>query len=125
MLKPQWNTVDEVLASRSARDTARDANNLISQARTWQRHNVGDTPGFGGDLERALHSIKARVLSMPWETDLYFPIGDSRYESSFIPGVTLTPIPSLWGHPAGSGGNPADNAFIDGQIAAFLKTAAR
>ena len=82
LFKPQFNTVDEVLASRAARDTARDANNLISQARTWQRHNVGDTPGFGGDHEKALRSIKARVLSMPCETDLYFPIGDFRYEAS-------------------------------------------
>ena len=100
-------------------------NNLISQARTWQRHNVGDTPGFGGDHERALASIKARVLYMPCETDLYFPIGDADYESQFIKGVSLTPIPSLWGHSAGSGGNAADDAFINEQVAAFLKTAAR
>jgi homoserine O-acetyltransferase len=123
LFKPQFATVDEVLASRAARDTARDANNLIAQARTWQRHDVGDTPGFGGDHERALASISARVLSMPCETDLYFPIGDFRHEAQFIKGVTLTPIPSLWGHSAGSGGNPADNAFIDGRIGAFLKAA--
>ena len=121
LFKPQFKTVDEVLASRAARDTARDANNLIAQARTWQRHNVGDSPGFGGDHERALRSITARVLSMPCETDLYFPIGDFRYEAQFIAGVTLTPIPSLWGHSAGSGGNPADNTFIDAQIAAFVR----
>ncbi len=125
LFKPQWKTVDEVLANRTARDAARDANNLISQARTWQRHNVGDTPGFGGDHEKALGSITARVLSMPCETDLYSPIGDFRYESQFIKGVTLTPIPSLWGHSAGGGGNPTDNAFIDAQVAAFLKTADR
>jgi homoserine O-acetyltransferase len=124
LFKPQWKTVDEVLANRTARDAVRDANNLIAQARTWQRHNVGDTPDFGGDHERALRSITARVLSMPCETDLYFPIGDFRYEAQFIPGVTLTPIPSLWGHSAGSGGNPADNAFIDAQIAVFLRAGA-
>jgi homoserine O-acetyltransferase/O-succinyltransferase len=120
LFKPQWQTVDEVLASRTGRDAVRDANNLISQARTWQRHNVGDTPGFGGDHEKALASITARVLSMPCETDLYFPVGDFRYEAQFINGVTLTPIPSLWGHSAGSGGNPADSTFINDQVAAFL-----
>ena len=57
---------------------------------------------------------------MPCETDLYFPIGDFRYEAQFIKGVTLTPIPSLWGHSAGSGGNPPDNTFINDQVAAFL-----
>jgi homoserine O-acetyltransferase len=121
LFKPQFKTVDEVLASRAARDTARDANNLIAQARTWQRHDVGDTPGFGGDHQKALASIKARVLSMPCETDLYFPVGDFRYEAQFIKGVTLTPIPSLWGHSAGSGGNPPDNAFINDRVAAHLQ----
>ena len=53
---------------------------------------------------------------MPCETDLRFPIGDFRYESQIIPAVTLTPIPSIWGHLAGSGGNPADAAFINGEI---------
>ena len=39
---------------------------------------------------------------MPSETDLYFPVGDARYEAQFIPHVSLMPIPSLWGHPAGA-----------------------
>ncbi len=69
-----------------------DANDIILQMRTWERHNVGATPGFGGDVERALRSIKAPLLYMPSETDLYFPIGDARYEAAFIPGVSLTPI---------------------------------
>jgi homoserine O-acetyltransferase len=121
LFKPRWAGVDAVLDERTGRDAVRDANNLISQARTWQRHNVGDTAGFAGDHERALRSIQARVLYMPCETDLYFPVGDARYESPFIPGVRLVPIPSLWGHSAGSGGNPADNDFIDAQIRQFLK----
>ena len=121
LFKPQFATVDEVLASRIARDAVRDANNLISQARTWQRHNVGDTPGFNGDHERALASITARVLYMPGETDLYFPVGDAKYESPFIKHVSLTPIPSLWGHSAGSGGNAADNAFLNDRIRRFLE----
>jgi homoserine O-acetyltransferase len=120
LFKPQWASVEEVLASRTSRDAVRDANNLISQARTWQRHNVGDTPGFGGDQERALVSIKVPVLYMPSATDMYFPAGDASYESQFLKTVSLVPIPSLWGHSAGSGGNPADNAFIDQQITRFL-----
>jgi homoserine O-acetyltransferase/O-succinyltransferase len=39
-----------------------DANDLLAQAVKWQKHNVGETPGFGGDLPKALRSIKARVL---------------------------------------------------------------
>jgi homoserine O-acetyltransferase len=97
-----------------------DANDYILQARTWQRHDVGATPGFGGDTERALRSIKVPLLCMPSETDLYFPIGDARYEAPFIPKVTLMPIPSLWGHTAGAASNPADAKFLNENIASFL-----
>jgi homoserine O-acetyltransferase len=98
-----------------------DANDLILQARTWQRHDVGATPGFDGDVARALRSITVPVLYMPSETDLYFPIGDARFEAQFIRNVSLTPIPSLWGHPAGAGGNPADRAFLNETIGRFLE----
>lgn len=97
-----------------------DANNLILQMRTWEKHNVGATPGFGGDVERALKSIKAPILYMPSETDLYFPIGDARYEAAFIPGASLVPIPSLWGHTAGAASNPADAKFLNETIGKFL-----
>jgi homoserine O-acetyltransferase/O-succinyltransferase len=97
-----------------------DANDLILQMRTWQRHDVGATPGFGGDIERALRSIKASVLYMPSETDLYFPVGDARYEAAFIPKVSLVPIPSLWGHAAGGRGSAADARFLNETISRFL-----
>ncbi len=90
-----------------------DANDIILQMRTWERHDVGATPGFNGDLKRALGSIKVPVLYMPSETDLYFPVGDARYESQFIPNVTLHPIPSLWGHTAGAAPNAADSEFLN------------
>ncbi len=120
LFKPAQQTVDEVIASRVARDAVRDPNNLILHARTWQRHDVGDTPGFGGDHQKALTSITARVLYMPCETDLYFPIADARYEQQFLAKSTFTPIPSLWGHSAGGGSNAADATFINDSIRAFL-----
>jgi homoserine O-acetyltransferase/O-succinyltransferase len=97
-----------------------DANDLILQARTWQRHDVGTTPGFNGDVQRALRSIAVPVLYMPSETDLYFPVTDARFEAQFIPHVSFVPIPSLWGHPAGAGGNPVDRAFLNDNIGRFL-----
>lgn len=97
-----------------------DANNLILHMRTWERHDVGTTPGFGGDVEKALRSIKVPFLYMPSETDLYFPIGDAKYEAAFIPGVSLVPIPSLWGHTAGAASNPADGKFLNDKIRALL-----
>jgi len=97
-----------------------DANDLILQARTWQRHDVGTTKGFDGDVARALRSIAVPVLYMPSATDLYFPVTDAKFESQFISKVSFVPIPSLWGHPAGAGADPADRDFLNQKIAAFL-----
>ena len=116
---PAGTTFDQFMGSFRTRFSA-DANNYILQARTWERHDVGGTPGFGGDVERALRSITAPLLYMPSETDLYFPVGDARYEAQFIPNVQLVPIPSLWGHPAGAGASPADRKFLNETIAKFL-----
>ena len=88
--------------------------------RTWERHDVGETLGFSGNIERALRSIKVPLLYMPSETDLYFPVGDARYEAAFIPHVSLVPIPSLWGHTAGAASNPADSKFLNETTSRFL-----
>jgi homoserine O-acetyltransferase len=99
-----------------------DANNLILQMRTWEKHDVGTTPAFGGDVEKALGSIKVPFLYMPSETDLYFPVSDAKYEAGFMKTMTLTPIPSLWGHPAGAAADPADAKFLNETIGRFLST---
>jgi homoserine O-acetyltransferase len=117
---PPGTTFDTAWQAFRKRFSA-DANDYILQARTWQRHDVGTTQGFGGDIERALRSIKARVLYMPSQTDLYFPLTDAEYERTFIPRVTFTPIPSLWGHTAGAASNPADAKFLNDHIRTFLK----
>lgn len=98
-----------------------DANDVILQMRAWERHDVGTTSGFAGDTEKALRSITAPLLYMPSATDLYFPLGDARYEAAFIPHVTLTPIPSLWGHTAGAASNQRDAKFLNVTIARFLR----
>ena len=122
MFKPEFATVAAVLEAEVTRQMARDPNNLISQARTWQRHDVGETPGFGGDYVKALRSIRVPVLSMPSATDLYLPIGDAEYERQFIERVRFVPIPSLWGHRAGAGRNAADIAFLNSHIGTFLES---
>jgi homoserine O-acetyltransferase len=112
-------TFDQVLNSFRKRFSA-DANDYILEARTWERHDVGATPGYGGDVERALRSIKVPVLYMPSETDLYFPLGDARYEAPFIPKCELMPIQSLWGHTAGAASNPVDAEFLNKNIGRFV-----
>jgi homoserine O-acetyltransferase len=97
------------------RETPRDANNLISQARTWQRHNVGDTPPFGGDYAKALARSTSWSLHAERNRSV-FPNRRCAARGQFLPHATLTPIPSLWGHSAGSGGNRVDNDFIDQRV---------
>lgn len=114
-------TTFEQFAGRFKTRFSADANDYILQARTWEKHDVGTTPGFNGDTEKALRSIKVPVLYMPSETDLYFPLGDARFEAGFIPKVTWMPIPSLWGHTAGAASNPADAKFLNENIDKFLR----
>ena len=118
---PDRTLEQEIEARRKTFFANDDANDLILQARTWERHDVGATPGFKGDLERALRSIRVPVLYMPSETDLYFPLTDAQFESRFISQVAFVPIPSLWGHPAGAGTDPADRDFLNKKIGAFLQ----
>jgi homoserine O-acetyltransferase len=116
-----YDSIEAWLKQAEAGWLGRDANNVLWQAKMWQRHNVGDTPGFGGDFEKALRSINARVLFMPSETDLYFPVADSEHEARLIPGAKLVPIPSIWGHGAGAGRGPGDTEFLNRTIAAFVE----
>ncbi len=123
---PPGTTFDQVVDTfRNDFIPGADANDLILQMRTWAKHDVGATPGFDGDVEKALRSIKVPLLYMPSQTDLYFPIGDATYEAQFIPTVVFRPIPSLWGHTAGAASNPADAKFLNETIGRFLADDAR
>lgn len=96
----------------------RRAANCYAQLVTWYHGDISANPLYQGDLTRALKAIKARVLLMPSETDLYFRVADNALEAAHLSDAELLPIPSIWGHRAG---NPAANA----RDATFLKQAVR
>lgn len=98
----------------------KDANNLLTMARTWQTGDIGQTPGFGGDHVKALESIKAKAFVMPAEKDLYFPPEDEEYAVSHMSNAELRVIPGVWGHFAGGGANPVDIKFIDDALKELL-----
>ena len=98
----------------------KDANNLLAMLWTWQNGNIGNTPGFDGDFEKALGAVKAKAIVMPGQTDLYFPPEDNEYEVKFMPNAEFRVIPSIWGHFAGGGINPVDTEFIDTNIKELL-----
>jgi homoserine O-acetyltransferase/O-succinyltransferase len=98
----------------------KDANNLLTMLWTWQHGDLGATPGFDGDLERALGAIRAKAIVMPAEKDLYFPPEDNAYEVRHMPNAELRVIPGVWGHFAGGGVNPTDTEFIDDSLKELL-----
>ena len=112
-------TLDEQIKSHEEAFIDKDANNLLSQAMTWQMHDISKTTDFGGDLRKALRSIKCSTLLMPSTSDQYFPVTDSE-ESKFIPDVVLEPIQTIWGHTGGGGSDEKATRFLDAKISKFL-----
>jgi homoserine O-acetyltransferase len=103
----------------------RDANDLLAQIGIWQRGDISACPAFGGDIDRALAAITARVLLMPGQTDRYFDMRDNADEIGRLVNASsaeLHPIPSIHGHRAGNPvNNPVDRAFITAEISALLQ----
>ena len=117
-----------------------DAQDLLVLARMWQLGDVSLVrPGEGGadeatalkglgygipdddGYEKALKSIRARVLLMPCRTDQYFPPEDSEIEAKFLDKGTVEVIESTWGHIAGGGANEKDVEFINERVSKFLQ----
>jgi homoserine O-acetyltransferase/O-succinyltransferase len=101
----------------------RRAANLYAQALAWYHGDISDDPRYRGDLPAALGAIRARVLLLPGETDLYFRVADNAAELAHLAQGALHPIPSIWGHRAGNpSANPADAAFLRERVRAWLET---
>jgi homoserine O-acetyltransferase/O-succinyltransferase len=102
--------------------TGFDANDWIVQTWAYDRHNIGDTPGFGGDYLKALRSIKAKALLMNAPGDLYNPTDQAIEAAKYIPDARYVPIPSLQGHTAGSAAKSADVEVMNRTVHEFLES---
>jgi homoserine O-acetyltransferase len=98
------------------RFSMRRAADLYAQALAWYHGDISDNALYGGDLPRALRAIRAKVVLLPSETDLYFRVADNAAELTHLANGELRVIPSIWGHRAG---NPSVNA----EDAAFVRAA--
>jgi homoserine O-acetyltransferase len=100
----------------------RRAANCYAQLVTWYHGDISANPLYHGDLVRALKTIKARVLLLPSETDLYFRVADNALEMAHLADAELLPIPSVWGHRAGNPAlNPPDAAFLKSAVRRWLE----
>jgi len=95
------------------------AADLYAQAQTWVHADIS-AGEHGGDLARALQAVQARVLLLPGETDLYFRVADNAAELAHLADAELRPIPSIWGHRAGS-----PSADANAEDLRFLRAAVR
>lgn len=109
----QQKQEDDLLASRF------DANDWIWQSYAYDSHNVGDTPGFHGDLRAALASIKAKTIILQAGLDLLNPADEGQAAAKLIPGAIHVTIPSAQGHMAASTAKPADVDFLNRTILEF------
>jgi homoserine O-acetyltransferase/O-succinyltransferase len=99
-----------------------DANDWIYQTWAYDRHDVGTTPGFGGDTARALASIKAKTLILTGTKDLLNPDFEPTASAKNIPNVTMMTISpgTVTGHASAGGFFPADVEFLNREVGAFL-----
>ena len=103
-----------------------DANDWIYQTWAYEQHDVGTTPGFGGDTAKALASIKAKTLILIGTKDLLNPEFEPIENARNIPDATIKTISpgSVTGHASAAGLLPADVQFLNREVGAFLDGAA-
>ena len=99
-----------------------DANDWIYQTWAYERHDVGTTPGFNGDLVKALRAIKAKTLIMTGTKDLLNPEYEPQDAARLIRDVRVTTISpgTVTGHASAGGGFPADVDFLNREISGFF-----
>lgn len=101
-------------------DAGFDPHDFLYQSWAYDAHDVGATPGCGGDWRRALATVRAQVLVMTPPLDLYNPAECGADAAQAIPGARHGVIPSVEGHQAANIASEADVAFVNGEIARFL-----
>jgi homoserine O-acetyltransferase/O-succinyltransferase len=99
----------------------RRAADCYAQLVAWLHSDISAGTLYNSDLAKALGAIKAKVLLMPSETDLYFRVADNALEMQHLAKAKLLPIPSIWGHRGGNPSvNPTDKVFVKAAVRRWL-----
>lgn len=84
-------------------------------------HDVGTWPGFGGNTQKALVSIRARTLIAVPSLDLYNPVEAGVLAAEQIPRGELLRLPFDSGHLTASQAEPQAAALLNDAIGRFLR----
>jgi homoserine O-acetyltransferase len=93
-------------AVAAARRAGPDPVDWVYQSFAYDAHDVGQTPGFGGDTVAALRSIRAPTLLLVPELDLYNPVEDAIEAAAHIPNATLVRVAGHAGHAVAADSSP-------------------
>jgi homoserine O-acetyltransferase len=97
-----------------------DARDLYYRALAWGPGWVGDTPGFNGDLDAALRSIKAKTLFIYSPRDQF--MSPQQIEPmKAIPNARAASIDSVAGHLICCNGDPQATWVMGEAIRGFLQ----
>lgn len=102
-----FDTYEELLLDWEEDHLNWDANDLLAMLHTWQCGDISANDRYGGDFERALGAITARLITIPCSDDLYFPPEDNALEVRHIRAGEMRVHHSPWGHCSASPGNDA------------------
>jgi homoserine O-acetyltransferase len=91
------------------------------QSFAYDAHDVGTTPGFGGDTARALRAIRARALVLAPGEDLYNPPFEARELAGLIPACRFVELAGHDGHASASGPPAACNEQLRRAVREFLR----
>jgi homoserine O-acetyltransferase len=109
---------DDLVEQQTALDF--DAHDYLYQSWAYEAHDVGTTPGFGGDTAAALASVAVPALVLAPPLDLFNPAPAARAAAAAMPRARFVEIPSAGGHMAATSWRSEDAAFLDATIGAFL-----
>ena len=97
-----------------------DPNALLAMGWKWQHGDV--SRNTDGDLAAALGRITAKVLVMPIDHDMFFPVADCAAEQALTPGSELRVLSSIAGHFGLFGFEPSYVEEVDRNLAELLET---
>jgi homoserine O-acetyltransferase/O-succinyltransferase len=126
-LAPQY--MDALTTSEKLRDyeatwrdrwSGLDARDVFYQLEGWSEFNLGDTPGFKGDVKAALTAIKAKTLLIGVKEDQLFRPEELQFAKSIVRDAAYLELSSSTGHLASVGADPKFNETINREIAKFL-----